>query len=224
MNTANKQLREIASSAWWLGLFVLIAVAFLSGIHALTHERIARESKRAERAIFDVLLAPESYDNDLLQDTISVTASQLSPTKPIAVHRAYQQKKSVAVIYELISDDGYSGEIKLLLAVNPMHQILATRVIEHHETPGLGDDIEAEKSNWILQFNGKNIQQSRLEHWRVQKDGGSIAEFAGATITPRAVVGAIRQALEFDLLHQTEILNAKPNSELFFTNRENASK
>ena len=66
----------------------------------------------------------------------------------------------------------------------------------HKETPGLGDKIEAEKNDWILGFNGKSLQNPADTGWAVRKDGGEFDQFTGATITPRAVVKAVKRTLD----------------------------
>jgi electron transport complex protein RnfG len=70
-------------------------------------------------------------------------------------------------------------------------------VLEHHETPGLGDAIEERKSGWILSFTGRSLGDPPSERWRVRKDGGDFDQFTGATVTPRAVVAAVRNALAY---------------------------
>jgi electron transport complex protein RnfG len=70
-------------------------------------------------------------------------------------------------------------------------------VLSHRETPGLGDDIEAARSNWIDGFLGKSLQNPSAGGWRVRRDGGEFDQFTGATITPRAVVAAVHRGLIF---------------------------
>ncbi|HBQ6636558.1 electron transport complex subunit RsxG, partial [Klebsiella pneumoniae] len=90
--------------------------------------------------------------------------------------------------------DGYSGAIQLLVAADFSGTVLGTRVTEHHETPGLGDKIELRLSDWITHFAGKVIHGQGDSHWAVKKDGGDFDQFTGATITPRAVVNAVKRA------------------------------
>ena len=81
--------------------------------------------------------------------------------------------------------------------MNTRGEILGTRVLAHAETPGLGDKIEATRDDWILAFNGRSLDDPAPERWAVNKDGGSFDQFTGATITPRAVVKAVKEGLEF---------------------------
>ena len=71
--------------------------------------------------------------------------------------------------------------------------IINTAVLEHAETPGLGDKIEKKKSDWSDQFNGKDPATFKLE---VTKDGGDIDGITASTITSRAFCEAVQQAYE----------------------------
>ena len=104
--------------------------------------------------------------------------------------------QSIADVYEVTSLQGYSGPISLVIGVNADNTLRGVRVISHKETPGLGDKIETNKADWILQFAGKSLLNPTVSHWKVRKDGGDFDQFTGATITPRAVVNAVRETLE----------------------------
>jgi electron transport complex protein RnfG len=113
------------------------------------------------------------------------------------VFTAKQGANSVARIYEVTSLQGYSGPISLLIGVDALDNSLrGVRVISHKETPGLGDKIETNKADWILQFSGKSLSDPEESQWKVRKDGGAFDQFTGATITPRAVVNAVRETLK----------------------------
>jgi electron transport complex protein RnfG len=100
-------------------------------------------------------------------------------------------------VIETIAPNGYSGNIYILVGVLPNGHISGVRVLKHRETPGLGDKIELRKADWILSFNGKNLTEDNAERWAVKRDRGEFDQFTGATITPRAVVGAVRNTLHF---------------------------
>ena len=92
---------------------------------------------------------------------------------------------------------GKIGEMKLMMGIAADGKLLGVRVLAHKETPGLGDKIEAKKGPWIERFTGLSLGNPPLERWKVKKDGGDFDQFAGATITPRGVMKAIRGGLEF---------------------------
>ena len=111
-----------------------------------------------------------------------------------AIHGEQEIAKPVAAVLETTAPDGYSGAIQLLVGADFNGTVLGTRVTEHHETPGLGDKIELRLSDWITHFAGKKISGADDAHWAVKKDGGDFDQFTGATITPRAVVNAVKRA------------------------------
>ena len=108
----------------------------------------------------------------------------------------------VAVVLALIAPDGYGGPIKLLVGINADGSLAGVRVVNHHETPGLGDAIDTRRSNWILGFTGRSLGDPSPAQWAVRKDGGVFDQFTGATITPRAVVKAVKRALVYFEAHR----------------------
>ena len=128
--------------------------------------------------------------------------------REITIYRARKQGKVTGLAYE-IQGYGYSGEIRLMMGVAADGKLLGVRVLAHKETPGLGDKIETSKSKWIYDFEGKSLTSPSAEKWAVKKDGGVIDQLAGATITPRAVVKAVKGGLEFYDAHRREILEGK---------------
>ncbi len=104
-----------------------------------------------------------------------------------------KDEQPVAAIIEATAPDGYSGAIQLLVGADFNGTVLGVRVTEHHETPGLGDKIERRISDWITHFSGKKIDGATDSHFAVKKDGGDFDQFTGATITPRAVVNAVKR-------------------------------
>ncbi|WP_295538179.1 RnfABCDGE type electron transport complex subunit G, partial [Thiolapillus sp.] len=71
------------------------------------------------------------------------------------------------------------------------------RILSHMETPGLGDKIDESRSDWILGFEGKSLQNPPPGKWKVKKDGGVFDQFTGATITPRNIVATVKKTLEY---------------------------
>ena len=86
------------------------------------------------------------------------------------------------------------------------------RVIAHKETPGLGDAIERKKSSWIDIFNGRSLQSPGAARWKVRKDGGEFDQLSGATISPRAIIKAVRGLLIYFAAHQGELVLAYHNA------------
>ncbi len=129
--------------------------------------------------------------------------------KELKVYQGTKAGKVTALVWETVGF-GYAGEIRTIIALDPEGKILGTRVLSHKETPGLGDKIEAAKADWITKFTGLSLGNPPEDQWKVKKDGGQFDQFSGATITPRAVVKSLHEALQFFAAHKAEMLEVKP--------------
>jgi len=188
--------RQIIITTIILLLFALIGTALVVTTFDNTRERIAANERATLLRKLHQLIRPEQHDNTLLEDTLTVTSRPLLGTsKPVTVYRARKASQPVALVITPIAPDGYSGSIKLLVGINVDGTLSGVRVVAHRETPGLGDAIDETRSNWIHIFDNRSLEAPPLERWRVKKDGGDFDQLTGATITPRAVVKAVRQAL-----------------------------
>lgn len=188
--------QSIRRSAIGLGIFAVITGGAIAVTQALTEERITEQAARAEaRALFEII--PESdHNNDLLKDTLALPASdQLATDGPVTAWVARKDEQPVGMIIPAVAPDGYSGAIKLLVGIDPEGTILGVRIIDHKETPGLGDRIETRKSDWVSDFEGRSLGNPVPRKWNVKKNGGVFDQFTGATITPRAVVKAVKRSL-----------------------------
>jgi electron transport complex protein RnfG len=199
---------SIARNSILLGLFAVLTTTIIAGTYLGTRERIAQEQRKAaEKALLEIVPA-QRHNNSMLDDTIAVDASAaglgLAGEEQIFVAR--QDGEIVAVIVPAIAPDGYSGEIKLIIGINRDGTVAGVRALTHRETPGLGDKVDLKKSDWVLGFNGKSLQNPKLERWAVKKDKGDFDQFTGATITPRAVTAAVKRALEYYDQHRRELL------------------
>lgn len=189
--------KQILTTATLLTLFAIIG----AGIVGLTYESTYDEIKRNEQLYtlrkLNTILPATRYDNDLLDDQVELSANPLLSKEASIAYRAFKDGKPVAVVLSPIAPNGYNGPINLLVGINYDATIAGVRIIRHRETPGLGDAIEAERSDWILIFNGTSLQNPTEKKWKVKRDGGHFDQFTGATITPRAVVKAVRSALVY---------------------------
>jgi electron transport complex protein RnfG len=176
-----------------LALFAAGSTGLTAAINQLTKGTIEDQAAQQQKQLFDQVLPAELYNNDLQKSCYQVTAPALGK----GIHHLYIASKDdqpVAAVIEATAPDGYSGAIQLLVGADFKGTVLGTRVTEHHETPGLGDKIERRLSDWITHFAGKAIHGADDSHWAVKKDGGDFDQFTGATITPRAVVNAVKRA------------------------------
>jgi electron transport complex protein RnfG len=194
-------------------VFAFVGTAILAFTHQSTAPTIARGQQAAKLALLSQVLPAALYDNDLLDSRKNVPPDDLLGTRlDSSLWRAQRDGQFSGVVLEAIAPDGYSGNIALLIGIDANGKVTGVRVTSHRETPGLGDYIERTKSAWIDQFNGKSLSNPLPKHWKVVKDGGAFDARAGATITPRAVVRAVKSALEYFAKHRAEF-NAPPARE-----------
>lgn len=193
-----------------LGLFSVIGIGTVAVTEHFTREKITANERTTLRRSIEAVLPATSYNSSILEDTIQVTDPALLGTKdPVLVYRARQDGRPVAVILTPIAPDGYSGAIKLLVGIRYNGNLTGVRVISHQETPGLGDKIEEEKSAWILDFSGRSLSNPVQSKWKVKQDGGAFDQFTGATITPRTIVKAVRNSLQYFEDHRDALFDTK---------------
>jgi len=184
-----------------LGLVALLASGALALASMATNGPIAAaEQNDLRRSLSEVL--PEGYaDNNFIDDTVTLGHDGV----PVTVYRARKDGVAKAAMFK-VSGYGYSSDVQIMMAVGVDGRILGVRVLKHAETPGLGDKIEITKSKWILGFNGRSLEDPVEARWAVKKDGGDFDQLTGATITPRAVVKAVKGGLLFFEANRQQML------------------
>ena len=207
--------RVSGETALTLVAFIVFFTALLAWVYLFSRPVIEQSARTEKLLVLNQILPPSLYNNDPLNDTIILPAEPALGTKSSStVYRARINGKPAALVMDVIAPDGYSGAIKLLVAFSPEGQVLGARVVEHKETPGLGDYIDPRKDKnkekpWINQFDGVPVSLT-TQDWHVKKDGGTFDAYAGATVTPRAVVKAVHKAVVFAQANLT-MLFAKVN-------------
>jgi electron transport complex protein RnfG len=206
--------RKSAITALVLFLFAVTGTALVALTYEGTRERIAANERESLLRKLHLLIAPDRYDNNLFMDTLQARDEKLLGTpEPVMIYRARREGNPVALVMAPVAPDGYSGSIKLLVGINVDGTLTGVRVISHHETPGLGDGIDEERSDWIYLFNGKSLEYPPQQYWDVKRDGGIFDQLTGATITPRAIVKAVRKSLLYYRQHGDDLFAAGPESE-----------
>jgi electron transport complex protein RnfG len=205
--------RTIGITAVILLLFAITGTALVAFTYENTRDRIAANERETLLRKLHVLIEPGRHDNNLFEDTVRVSNQALFGTAdPVAIYRARMESRPVALVLPAVAPDGYNGTIKLLVGINYDGTLAGVRVIAHHETPGLGDGIESERSDWIYGFDGRSLDNPVTGRWQVKKDGGHFDQLTGATITPRAIVGAVRKSLLYYREHR-DTLFGTPGSQ-----------
>jgi len=202
----------ISRNGLLLTAFAIICTAAVATVNQLTKPVIAEQEQIALLKTINQLIPADAYDNDIFSSCFIINDDLLlGKGQSQQVFIATKADKPVALMLETSTFRGYSGEIKLAIGIFANGKVAGVRVIRHAETPGLGDKIQTNKSNWIYSFNGKSYQKSQDAHWEVTKNGGDIDAFTGATITPRAVTLAVKDALIYFQKNSTKLFNQAPN-------------
>lgn len=200
------------------GLILAIFAVVTTGLIALTYfgtkDQIALQQQQKLLSILNAVIDKSSYDNAIHLDCALVTSTELlGSDEPQHIYRATKNEQGVAAAIETTAPDGYSGKIHLVVGVTSSEagsaKVTGVRILEHKETPGLGDKIDLRISNWVLDFDNQIYSADIATNWAVKKDGGQFDQFTGATITPRAVVNAVKLSVEYYLANQTSIFKAK---------------
>jgi len=193
-------------SGFLLWFFSVIGTTLVAFTQQNTLELIAANEKKVLLRNLYALIPSDQMDNDIALDTLQVTPSNLLGTDSESiVYRARKQDEPVAVVFNTIAPGGYSGNIYLLIAVYDDGTLAGVRAVKHNETPGLGDAIEIRKSEWILGFDGKSLIDPIVDFWKVKRDGGHFDQITGATITPRAIVKAVKNTLDYYELNRKRL-------------------
>lgn len=190
--------KQMITAAIILGAFAIAGTALVGLTFETTKDKIAANERESLLKSLHELVPTSDIDNDMVSDVITVIdQASLGSDEAVNVYRARKDGQPVAAVIASQAPDGYSGTIKLLIAIRHNGELVGVRVISHKETPGLGDAIETRRSDWIHSFQGKTLNKPDKRGWAVKKDGGVFDQFTGATITPRAIVKATHNTLQY---------------------------
>ena len=218
-NTNSDTLSTGYKAALVLGVFAFLGALSIAYTYLSTHEKIEDNvTQYILKSLEEVLPKSQSneiiYNNNLLEDVI-YTQHDLLGANEVAIYPAYLNDNPVGAILTVVTPDGYNGDIKIIVGITESSgqpTVVTARVVEHKETPGLGDPIDKRKSDWIDQYAGTSLAKPFANQWRVKKDGGEFDQLTGATITPRAVTNAIKQSLQFYTHHKALIFTKESSS------------
>ena len=189
----------------------IVAAAIMSGSYEISAERIRQNQRERILEALHEVVDPAAHDNDLVQDQIFVTDPDLLGTPdPVEVFLASRDGAPVAAIFASVAPRGYNGPIRLLVGVNADGTVSGVRVTEHRETPGLADQIDFDKSDWITTFDGRSLSSPPVTAWSVVSEGGEFDAFTSATVTPRAIVRAVRDTLIYFEQNEAELFSQLP--------------
>lgn len=191
---------ERSTSMWSSGLILgglaAVCTTLVVFTHSTTAPRIAANQQAFLERSLQPVLAGISYDGKLSESTKTIPAPhELPGNDDVSIYRVYADEAPIAALFVVSARDGFSGPIQLLVGIHASGTVTGVRVLQHRETPGLGDLIEAAKSDWILQFVGKSLSEPPESAWSIKRDGGEFDQLTGASITPRAIIKAVKETL-----------------------------
>ena len=170
-----------------LFMVTLLAAGLLGSVFALTKEPIRlAELKKKNEAIGVVV---PGFDNEPSQEVERLFMDGDS----IYLYTARKGDEVLGTAVETFTNKGFSGKFKLMVGFDPDGSIIDIAVISHAETPGLGDKMERDKSDFHVQFMDKNPNSFNLA---VTKDRGDVDAITASTITSRAYCDAVNRASE----------------------------
>ena len=189
---------SVIKSGLTLAAIGAICTALVAFTFELTDERIAANQQAWLDRSLQPVLGDIPFDGGISESPLTIEAPHGLPGSTNAmVYRVYESGTPAAALFVVSARDGYSGPIRLLIGVEADGTVTGVHVLEHRETPGLGDLVETGKSDWALQFNGRSLGDPVAEDWAIRRDGGEFDQLTGATVTPRAIVKAVRETLEY---------------------------
>ncbi|MFA3789800.1 electron transport complex subunit RsxG [Aliiglaciecola sp. SL4] len=207
--------QSIVSNGLKLTAFAIVTTAIIAITFAMTEDQISEQKIQKRLSILNAIIPQSLYDNDIQHDCTQVVDTEYLGSKdPHTVYLARINNQPSAVAIETTAPDGYSGKIELIVGINMQSEVTGVRVLDHKETPGLGDKIDMRITDWITSFTGKSVTENNQKDWQVKKDGGQFDQFTGATITPRAVVKSVKNTVLYFQQHQQTLFNAANSCEV----------
>ena len=207
-------MSRVAKSGVTLAAIAAICATLVATTYRLTVDRIAaNELAYLERSLLPAL-GDVQFDGSITAAKLVLEAPHELPGDDAAIiYRAFSAGAPAAALFAVTAPGGYAGPIRVLLGIDVTGNVTGVRILEHRETPGLGDGIEPARSDWVYQFDGRSLTDPTVENWELRVDGGEFDQLTGASVTPRAVVKAIRETLLYFDAHQAEIFDMPATAE-----------
>ena len=205
-----KHFEAMKKAGLSLALFAFISVLLVAITNNLTKQKILDNQAKMLLLALNEVVPSSRYDNDLIKSKYILSSQDTGFVSDTPVYLATKEGKPATVIFEVTTFKGYSGAITLLIGINANdQQISGVRIVKHNETPGLGDKMETRKSDWVHAFSHKSLGNPDINGWQVKKDGGQFDQFTGATITPRAIVNAVKSTLLYVQKNKNKVFKIK---------------
>jgi electron transport complex protein RnfG len=204
----------VVKSGITLAVIAALCTSLVAATYHLTADRIAENDKAFLEQSLNPALADLFYDSGVSESLLVLPPPhELPGSDPALIYRVYANDEPVAALFVVTARDGFSGPIRILLGVDITGVVTGIRILQHRETPGLGDKIVASRSDWVHQFAGRSIIDPEPGKWAIRRDGGEFDQLTGASVTPRAVIKAMRDTLIYFAAHKAEIFDTPATEE-----------
>jgi electron transport complex protein RnfG len=205
--------RAISRTGLTLAVIAAICTALVAATYRLTSERIAENARLLLERSLAPALGATGYDGSLTDSVLVLQPPHGLPGNgPATIYRVFTDGRPAAALFVVTAMDGYSGPIRLVVGLDPAGVVTGLRILEHRETPGLGDRIESARSDWVYQFDGRSLGNPEPGRWAIRGDGGDFDQLTGASITPRSVTKAVRDVLLYFAANRDDVF-ARPATE-----------
>lgn len=202
-------MSDVLKSGVTLAAIGAVCAALVAITYSLTSERIAANEQAWLEKSLEPALAGLTFEGSVSESMLVIrTPHDLPGPDDVIIYRVYADEHPVAALFTVTARDGYAGAIRVLIGIEYDGTITGIRILEHRETPGLGDKIVSSRSDWVYQFDGRSLGDPRLEEWAIKRDGGEFDQLTGASVTPRAVIKVAKETLIYFAAHRDEIFSA----------------
>jgi electron transport complex protein RnfG len=202
-------MSDVLKSGVTLAAIGAVCAALVAITYSLTSERIAANEQAWLEKSLEPALAGLTFEGSVSESMLVLsTPHDLPGPDDVIIYRVYADEHPVAALFAVTARDGYAGAIRVLIGIEYDGTITGIRILEHRETPGLGDKIVSSRSDWVYQFDGRSLGDPRLEEWAIKRDGGEFDQLTGASVTPRAVIKVAKETLIYFAAHRDEIFSA----------------
>lgn len=197
-----------------LAAMAAICTLLVAATYQLTADRIAANEKAWLERSLEPALSGVFFEGSVTESKLVVPPPHDLPGNDTAiVYRVFAEGAPVAALFAVTARDGYAGPIRILVGVGIDGAVTGIRIVDHRETPGLGDRIDQSRSDWVYQFDGHSLGNPVAANWLLEVDGGEFDQLTGASVTPRAVIKAIRDTLIYFDAHRDEIFTMPVSEE-----------
>lgn len=197
-----------------LAVMAAICTLLVAATYQLTADRIAANERAWLERSLEPALSGVFFEGSVTESKLLVPAPHDLPGNDTAIiYRVFAEGAPVAALFAVTARDGYAGPIRILVGVGIDGTVTGVRIVEHRETPGLGDRIDQSRSDWVYQFDGRSLVNPAEVNWLLDVDGGEFDQLTGASVTPRAVIKAIRDTLIYFDAHRDEIFTMPASEE-----------